>query len=80
MAKITDRLIERCRNRFEAGDKTALLDAVDFCARSGTVMPVWLAESYCACYTEDKRIIFKKIWTEFCKIIDFEIKKLKNAK
>ena len=51
MAKFTELMIEDCRHRFEAGDKTALLDAVDFCARSGTVMPVWLAEAYCAGYT-----------------------------
>lgn len=48
--KITERLIDDCRRRFEKGDKTALLDAVDLCARSGTVMPVWLAEAYCAGY------------------------------
>ena len=52
LAKITERCIEDCRHRFEAGDKTALLDAIDFCARSATVMPVWLAEAYCAAYTE----------------------------
>jgi hypothetical protein len=52
ITKITERLIEDCRHRFEAGDKTALLDAIDFCGRSATVMPVWLAEAYCAAYTE----------------------------
>jgi hypothetical protein len=51
MAKMTERWIEDCRHRLEAGDKTALLDAIDFCARSGTVMPLWLAEAYCAGYT-----------------------------
>lgn len=51
MTKLTERLIEDCRRRFEAGDKTALLDAIDLCARSGTVMPVWLAEAYGAGYT-----------------------------
>ena len=45
-------MIDDCRRRFEAGDKTALLDAVDLCARSGLVMPVWLTEAYCAAYTE----------------------------
>ena len=51
MAKFTERMIEDCRHRFEAGDKTALLDAVDLCARSGLALPVWLAEAYCAGYT-----------------------------
>jgi hypothetical protein len=52
MTKEAERLIEVCQHRFEGGDKTALLDAIDFCARSATVMPVWLAEAYCAAYTE----------------------------
>lgn len=52
MAEFTEGMIEDCRHRFEAGDKTALLDAIDFCARSGTVMPPWLTEAYCAAYTE----------------------------
>ena len=52
MAKSTEREIDNRRHRFEAGDKTALLDAIDFCARSGTAMPVWLAKAYCAAYTE----------------------------
>ena len=51
MAKFTERMIEDCRHRFEAGDKTALLDAVDLCARSGLALPVWLAEAYSAGYT-----------------------------
>jgi hypothetical protein len=50
MAKITDRAIEDCRKRFEAGETTALLDALDYCARSGTAMPLWLAEAYCSRY------------------------------
>jgi hypothetical protein len=52
MAEFTESMIEDCRHRFAAGDKTALLDAIDFCARSGTVMPMWLTEAYCAVYTE----------------------------
>ena len=50
MAKITDRAIEDCRKRFEAGEAAALLDALDYCARSGTAMPLWLAEAYCSRY------------------------------
>jgi hypothetical protein len=50
MAKITDRLVDECRKRFEAGEPGALLDAVDCCARTGTAMPEWLAEAYCAGY------------------------------
>lgn len=50
MAKFTDLAIENCRKRFEAGEAAALLDAIDYCARSGTAMPVWLAEGYCSRY------------------------------
>ena len=46
--KITEPLIDDRRRRFEAGDKAALLDAVDLCARAGLPMPGWLAEAYCA--------------------------------
>ena len=48
--KITEPLIDDRRRRFEAGDKAALLDAVDLCARAGLPMPGWLAEAYCAAY------------------------------
>jgi hypothetical protein len=50
MAKIADRAIKDCRKRFEAGEAAALLDALDYCARSGTAMPLWLAEAYCSRY------------------------------
>jgi hypothetical protein len=50
MAKIADRAIKDCRKRFDAGEAAALLDAVDYCARSGTAMPLWLAEAYCSRY------------------------------
>ena len=50
MAKIADRAIEDCRKRFEAGEAAALLDALDYCARSGTAMPLWLAKAYCSRY------------------------------
>jgi hypothetical protein len=48
MGKLTDLAIEDCRRRFEAGDAKALLEAIDFCARSGTAMPLWLGEAVCA--------------------------------
>jgi hypothetical protein len=47
MAKLTARLVEQCRERFEAGDPAALLDAVDLCARAAMPMPLWLAEAFC---------------------------------
>jgi len=50
MAKFTDLAIENCRERFEAGEPAALLDAVDYCARTGTAMPLWLADAYCSRY------------------------------
>jgi len=50
MADFTDRAIERCRKRYETGEAKALLDAIDLCARSGSAMPLWLAEAFCACY------------------------------
>lgn len=49
--KVTASLIEKCRLRFEAGDKAAVPDAMDLCARAGLAMPVWLAEAFCAGYT-----------------------------
>jgi hypothetical protein len=48
MAKLTDLAIEDCRKRFEAGDATFLLHAIDYCARSGSAMPLWLGEAVCA--------------------------------
>jgi hypothetical protein len=45
--KITESLIDDRRRRFAAGDKAALLDAIDLCARAGLPMPGWLAEAYC---------------------------------
>ncbi len=50
MAKITDRAIDECRKRFELGEAGALLDAIDYCARSGTAMPPWIADAFCARY------------------------------
>ena len=48
MGKLTDLAIEDCRKRFEAGDPKSLIEAIDFCARSGTAMPSWLGEAACA--------------------------------
>jgi hypothetical protein len=50
MAKFTDLAIENCRKRFEDGEAAALFEAIDYCARSGTAMPVWLAEAFCSRY------------------------------
>ncbi|WP_338689611.1 hypothetical protein V5279_26830 [Bradyrhizobium sp. 26S5] len=46
--KLTDLAIEDCRRRFEAGSAKALIEAIDFCARSGSAMPLWLGEAVCA--------------------------------
>jgi hypothetical protein len=48
MGKLTDLAIEDCRKRFKAGDPKALLEAIDYCARSGSAMPLWLGEAVCA--------------------------------
>src|ERR1700682_2527836 len=61
MAKFTDRIIENCRKRFEAGEATALLDAIDCCARSGTAMPLWLADAYCSGYFAWQTYKFKTL-------------------
>lgn len=61
MAKLTDRAIANCRKRFEAGEAGALLDAVDYCARSGTAMPLWLSEAYCARYIAWRTYKFKTL-------------------
>jgi hypothetical protein len=46
--KLTDLAIEDCRKRFEAGDAKKLLEALDYCARSGGAMPLWLREAIVA--------------------------------
>jgi hypothetical protein len=46
--KLTDLMVEDCRKRFEAGDAKALLEALDYCARSGGAMPLWLREAIVA--------------------------------
>ena len=52
MANFTDLAIEDCRKRFEAGEAKALLEAIDYCARSRTTMPLWVAEAYIARFDE----------------------------
>jgi hypothetical protein len=52
MAKLTAQMVEKLRHQYEAGDRGALLDAIDFCARAGMPMPIWLAEAYCARYED----------------------------
>lgn len=46
----TARMVERLRLQYEAGDHSALLEALDFCARAGMTPPLWLAEAYCKAY------------------------------
>lgn len=50
MTNFADVPIEECRKRIEAGEAKALLEALDYCARSGSSMPLWLAEAFCSCY------------------------------
>ena len=45
--KLTARLVELCRERFEAGESAALLNAVDLCARSGLPLPLWARQAFC---------------------------------
>jgi hypothetical protein len=61
MAKLTDLAIEECRKLFEAGDPKALLEAIDFCARSGSAMPLWLGEAFCACFDKWSRYEVKTL-------------------
>ena len=55
MAKLTERMVEQLRRRYEAREAGALLDAIDFCARAGMPMPLWVAEAFCARF-EDWRM------------------------
>jgi hypothetical protein len=66
MADFTALAIEDCRKRFEAGEARALLDALDFCARSGRAMPLWLAEAFCASYEKWQRYDVKTLDQAFC--------------
>jgi hypothetical protein len=50
--KLTLRVVEERHKQFGAGEDWALLDAVDFCARAGVVMPEWLAEAFCQRYLD----------------------------
>lgn len=43
----TDLAIEDCRKRFEAGDPKAFFWAVDYCLRTRTATPLWLAQAWC---------------------------------
>jgi hypothetical protein len=61
MAKLTDLAIDECRKLFEAGDPKALLEAIDFCARSGSAMPLWLAEAFCARFDKWSRYEVKTL-------------------
>ena len=47
---MTARLVEQCRERFEAGNPTALLDAIDACARAALPMPMWVVSAFCERY------------------------------
>jgi hypothetical protein len=49
-AQLAAQMVARCKARYEAGDAAALLDAIDWCARSGLPMPSWLAEAFCERY------------------------------
>jgi hypothetical protein len=44
------RHVEECHKRFDAGEGEALLDAIDYCARSGMALPLWAAEAFCERY------------------------------
>ena len=48
--------LEGYRERFEAGDPLALLDAIKVCAENRITMPHWLARGFSAAY--DKVITF----------------------
>jgi hypothetical protein len=48
--KLTATMVDARRQQFEAGEDWALLDAVDFCARGGMAMPLWLANAFCERY------------------------------
>jgi hypothetical protein len=50
--KLAALVVEERRKLFEAGQDWALLDAADFCARTGMVMPKWLANAFCERYLD----------------------------
>jgi hypothetical protein len=61
MDKLTDLAIEECRKRFEAGEKKELLEAIDYCARSGRAMPLWLVDAFCPRYAAWSRYEVKML-------------------
>jgi hypothetical protein len=52
MAKLTERMVEQLRRRYEAGKTGALLEAIDFCARAGMPLPLWLVDAFCVRYED----------------------------
>jgi hypothetical protein len=48
--KLSALLVEKCRKQFEEGEAAALLDAVDYCARSAMPLPLWAAQAFCDRY------------------------------
>jgi hypothetical protein len=44
---LSEALVERYREQFEAGKGAALLNAVDLCARSGLPLPLWARQAFC---------------------------------
>ena len=48
--RLTPLVVEKLREKFEAGDEGALLNAVDCSARGGIPLPVWAANAFCDRY------------------------------
>jgi hypothetical protein len=48
--KLTAFIVEERQRQYQAGEKWALLDAADLCARTAMPMPQWLAQEFCDRY------------------------------
>ena len=63
--RLTPLVVEKLRERFEAGDEGALLDAVDCSARGGIPLAVWAANAFCERYMQWARFQAKSLDASF---------------
>jgi hypothetical protein len=47
-------LLKRCHERFDQGDKLAVLDAIDLCGRAG-LLPLWVRNAFCNAFSAYQR-------------------------
>jgi hypothetical protein len=58
-------MVEQLRRRYEAGESGALLEAIDFCARAGMAMPLWLVDAFCARFADWRMFRVKSLDAAF---------------